>query len=115
MMRCDTPFFSTVPPTPSPFLWLYPDALPLGEAEPRGTFFNNQEEGQIVDTGEDSGLSDFGDGPLVPQKRTAVVSTVTIVFLVHILFRSVVRMMRVTRRQLVSGGGWNPSTAHLPC
>ena len=32
--------FSTIPPTPSPFSWLDPSALPLGEAEPRVIFLD---------------------------------------------------------------------------
>jgi hypothetical protein len=64
--------FSSIPPTPSPFSWLDPFALPIGEAEPRANFIDNIVEGGnldggcVFDSGEDSGLSDLGDGPLVP-------------------------------------------------
>ena len=61
--------FSNIPPTPSPFSWLDPSALPLGEAEPRVIFLDCEEEGGNLELGEDSGLSDFGEIPLVPPRR----------------------------------------------
>ena len=61
--------FSTIPPTPSPFSWLDPSALPLGEAEPRVNFVDCEGEGGNLDVGEDSGLSDFGEIPLAPPRR----------------------------------------------
>ena len=60
--------FSTIPPTPSPFSWLDPSALPLGEAEPRVNFLDCEEEGGNVELGEDSGMSDFGEIPLIPPE-----------------------------------------------
>ena len=60
---------STTPPTPSPFVWLDPDALPFGEVGPRGFVLDNVEACGFlnnVDNDEDSGLSDLGDGPLAP-------------------------------------------------